>query len=376
MKKKIFFITATRADFGKLKSLIKITKKSKNFDVKIIVTGMHNMKEFGNTFYEVKKNFGNQSIRFANQKPGDDLNEILKNTIFHFSKIVLKHKPDLIVVHGDRIETLACAIVGSLNNHRTAHIEGGEVSGTVDEILRHSISKLAHIHFVTNKRAKKRLTQMGEFKDNIFIIGSPDVDIINSKKLLPSLKDVKKRYNISFENYGVGILHPVTTNIQNLKNETKIFLNSIKKSKKKFVLIYPNNDHGSKIILNEYKKINLKNIRILPSMRFEYYLILLKNSKVIIGNSSSGIMEAPYYGVPTINIGERQLNRSKLRTIKHCKFNEKKILSLIKTMFLKIKRNKTKSEFGKGQSFEIFDKILRSKKLWKINTQKQFQDIR
>ena len=376
MKKKILFVTGTRADYGKIKSLILKLQKRSSFQVHVFVTGMHNLKKFGSTWEVLKDDKIKNIVRFRNQKNDDSMDLVLSKTIVGFKRVVSKIKPDLIVIHGDRIETLACAIVGSLNNHRTAHIEGGEVSGTVDEILRHSISKLAHIHFVTNKRAKKRLTQMGEFKDNIFIIGSPDVDIINSKKLLPSLKDVKKRYNISFENYGVGILHPVTTNIQNLKNETKIFLNSIKKSKKKFVLIYPNNDHGSKIILNEYKKINLKNIRILPSMRFEYYLILLKNSKVIIGNSSSGIMEAPYYGVPTINIGERQLNRSKLRTIKHCKFNEKKILSLIKTMFLKIKRNKTKSEFGKGQSFEIFDKILRSKKLWKINTQKQFQDIR
>ena len=110
-------------------------------------------------------------------------------------------------------------------------------------------------------------------------------------------------------------------------------------------------------------------------MRFEYYLVLLKNSKVIIGNSSSGIMEAPYYGISTINIGDRQKNRSKLKTIQHCQFNEKKILSLVNRMFLKTKRHKVKSEFGKGQSFEIFYKILRSKKIWTIDTQKHFQDI-
>ena len=142
------------------------------------------------------------------------------------------------------------------------------------------------------------------------------------------------------------------------------------------MLFRSNNDYGSNLILNQYKKNNLKNVRILPSMRFEYYLILLKYSKVIIGNSSSGIMEAPYYGIPTINIGDRQKNRSKSKTIKHAKFNQKVILKLINNAFLKIKRHKPVFEFGTGRSFEVFNKILNSKKLWKINTQKQFQDIK
>tara|TARA_B100000767_G_C19765553_1_gene537310 strand:+ start:513 stop:1637 length:1125 start_codon:yes stop_codon:yes gene_type:complete len=374
MKKKIIFVTGTRADYGKIKSLILKLQKRNLFQVHVFVTGMHNLKKFGSTWEALISDKIKNIIRFRNQKNNDSMDFVLAKTIVGFKRIVTKIKPDLIVIHGDRIETLACAIVGSLNNYRTAHIEGGEVSGTVDEILRHSISKLAHTHFVTNKRAKKRLIQMGEFKDNIFVMGSPDVDIINSKKL-PLYKDVTKRYDIKFKDYGIGILHPVTTNIENLRNETLSFLNSIKKSKKNFVLVYPNNDHGSNIILEEYKKIKSKNIRILPSMRFEYYLVLLKNSKVIIGNSSSGIMEAPYYGVPTINIGDRQKNRSKLKTIQHCRFNEKKILNLIKKMFSKTKRHKVKSEFGKGQSYKIFDKILRSKKLWKIDTQKHFQDI-
>jgi len=375
MKKKIIFVTGTRADYGKIKSLILKLQKTNLFEAHVFVTGMHNLKKFGSTWEALSYDKIKNITRFRNQKNNDSMDLVLSKTIVGFKRTVTKIRPDLIVIHGDRIETLACAIVGSLNNYRTAHIEGGEVSGTVDEILRHSISKLAHVHFVTNKRAKKRLIQMGEFKNNIFVIGSPDIDIINSKNL-PLQKDVSKRYNIKFENYGIGILHPVTTKIENLRSETLSFLNAIKKSKKNFVLIYPNNDHGSNIILKEYKKIKSKFIRILPSMRFEYYLVLLKNSKLILGNSSSGIMEAPYYGIPTINIGDRQKNRSKLKTIEHCRFNEKKILGLINKMFLKTRRHKLKSEFGKGKSFEIFYKILRSKNIWEIDTQKHFQDMK
>ena len=176
------------------------------------------------------------------------------------------------------------------------------MSGTVDEMLRHAISKISHIHLVSNKTAKKRLIQMGENKKNIFVVGSPDVDMILGKDL-PNLNIVKKRYDITFENYAIGIIHPITTNLKNLKKETKIFLNSIVKSNLNYILIYPNNDHGSDIILNEIKKLKKnKKFKIFPSIRFEYYLTLLKNSRFIIGNSSSGIIEAPYYGVSTINL--------------------------------------------------------------------------
>jgi UDP-N-acetylglucosamine 2-epimerase (hydrolysing) len=342
--KSIIFVTGTRADYGKIKSLIKQLQNDKRFKVHVFITGMHNLKKFGSTWEVLKKDNIKNMFRFNNQKLGDSMDVMLAKTIVGFGNFVKKIKPDLIVIHGDRVETLASAIVGSLNNFKTAHIEGGEVSGTIDEILRHSISKLSHIHFVTNRAARDRLTQMGEIQKNIFIIGSPDVDIIKSNKL-PSIEETKKKYGINFDEYGIALLHPVTTNIKNLKKETIIFLNSIKKSKKNFILIYPNNDYGSDLILKEYDKLNHTKIRILPSMRFEYYIKLLKYSKIIIGNSSSGIMEAPYFGVPTINIGDRQKNRSVLKSINNCSFNEKKIIKLINYFFSNKIRYKVKNEF-------------------------------
>ena len=175
--KKIIFITSTRADFGKIKSIITETKKSNQFKVTIVVTGMHMLKEYGNTYTEVKKTFGNNLIKFKNQKNGDHLNEILANTTKKLSSIIKKNRPDLIVYHGDRVETLSAAIVGSLNHILTAHIEGGEVSGTIDDTIRHSVTKLSHIHFVGNKKAARRVVSMGENKKKVFIIGSPDIDI-------------------------------------------------------------------------------------------------------------------------------------------------------------------------------------------------------
>ena len=153
--KTILFITATRADFGKLKSLIQETIDSTKYKVLIVVTGMHMMPEFGNTVIEVRKTFQKNIFSFKNQKKKNSLENILAKTVEELSKIIKSKKPNLIIIHGDRVETLAGAIAGSLNHILTAHIEGGEISGTIDDSIRHAVSKLSHIHFVGNKKAKK-----------------------------------------------------------------------------------------------------------------------------------------------------------------------------------------------------------------------------
>lgn len=374
--KKIIFVTGTRADYGKLKSLIIYLQKNNKFKVYVFVTGMHNLKKFGSTWDELRQDKIKNIFRFINQKEGHSMDNILSKTISGFSKFSKDIKPDLIVIHGDRIETLACAIVGSLNNFRTAHIEGGEISGTIDEILRHSISKLSHIHFVSNKIAKNRLIQMGEIKKNIFVIGSPDIDVIRSKKL-PNLDQVKEKYSIKFQKYAIAIFHPVTTELHKLKKNCDIFLKSIINSNFNYIVLYPNNDTGSDEILRQYKRrlYKKKNIRLLPSMRFEYYLTLLKNSYFLIGNSSSGIIEAPFYGIPSINIGNRQNKRSSLKTIKNCDFFYKKISKFIKYFSNKKVRYIKNLNYGNGDSFIKFNNILNKNIIWRIDTQKQFQDI-
>jgi len=372
-KKKILFVTSTRADYGKIKSIIIKTQKNKKFTSKVFVTGMHNLKLYGKTIGELKIDKISGLIVHNNQNKFSKMDEILINTIRGFSPVLKKFKPDLVVIHGDRTEPLACALSALLNNFNVAHIEGGEVSGTVDEMLRHAISKISQIHLVSNKIAKKRLIQMGENKKNIFIVGSPDVDMILGKNL-PSLTTVKKRYDITFDNYAIGIIHPITTNLKNLKKETKVFLNSIIKSNLHYILIYPNNDHGSDIILNEIKKYrNYKKFKIFPSIRFEYYLTLLKNSRFIIGNSSSGIIEAPYYGISTINLGDRQKNRLQSKLIKNENFNEKSILKSIN--FVKNRKIKKRKFFGDGKSAEKILKLFLANKIWNISNQKNFIDI-
>jgi len=370
--KSILFITGTRADYGKIKSLILELQKTKKFKTYLFITGMHNLTKYGNTKTEMVKDRIKNCYIFNNITKNSSMDIILANTIKGLNKFLSKKNIDLIVVHGDRVESLAGAVCGCLSNIKVAHIEGGEISGTVDEILRHSISKLSHLHFVTNKIAKQTLLQMGENNNNIFVIGSPDVDIILKKNLNISL--VKKKYNINFQNYAICVFHPVTTEISKIEYQIDSLFKVLKKSKFNYVIILPNNDHGSEIILNKiriFKKKQIKNFKVIRSMRFEYYLSLLKNSNFIVGNSSSGIMEAPYYGVPTLDIGSRQKNRAKIRSV--YSVNNFHNLDYFINKFKEKKINfEPLRYFGSGNSHKKFLEILNRKRIWTSKNQKQF----
>ena len=375
--KKIVFLTGTRADFGKIRSIILSLIDTKKFKVDVFVTGMHLLHRYGYTIEEIKKVGIGRLFKFSNQNTNYEsevrMDEILSKTIKGFSKYVKKNKPDLIMLHGDRLEALAGAIVGAYNNILIGHIEGGEVSGTIDNSIRHAVSKLSHLHFVSNNAHKRRLIQLGEAKKNIFVIGSPDIDIMISKEL-PSIHKVKRIYKIKFDNYSILIFHPVTTEISKLKKQSKILFNTLKKSKNNYIIIYPNNDLGSNIIISELLKLkNEKRFKILKTMRLTYFLTLLKNTEFIIGNSSAGVREAPFYGVHSINIGSRQQNRFNNQAIKNVNFNQKEILKAIKTS-LKKKRFKPDNHFGDGNSCKKFVRIILGKNIWKTRIQKNFVD--
>lgn len=372
--KKILFLTGTRADFGKIKSLITILDSHQDFEVFVFITGMHLQKEYGFTLIEIERcNFKNVHS-FENQTHETTMDLTLAKTIEGLSAYCKNVQPDLIVVHGDRVETLAGAIVGSINNILVAHIEGGEVSGTIDELIRHSTSKMSHIHFVSNELAKKRLLQMGETSESIFTIGSPDLDIMFSDNL-PSLETVKEYYEIDFKEFAIVMFHPVTTEFDQMKNYTQNFVKSLENDKHNYIVIYPNNDLGSQIIIDEYQKLKENaRFRVFPSLRFEYFLTLLKNSKFIIGNSSAGIREAPYYGIPIINIGTRQQNRSINADIVNVDYSKNQISEALKNI-RKHQKIIVENDFGKGNSADLFMKSLVSKKIWEINHQKQFRDI-
>lgn len=372
--KKILFVTGTRADFGKLKSLIQAVKEESGFKYTIFATGMHLQHAYGYTVLEIEKS-GFENIRtFDNHTNEMTMDLSLAKTIEGLSEFIKENEPDLIVVHGDRIETLAGAIVGSLNNILVAHIEGGELSGTIDELIRHSVSKLSHIHYVANERAKKRLVQMGELEKSIFKIGSPDIDIMFSNHL-PDLTTVKEYYEILFQEYAIAMFHPVTTEANNIKEHASQFVDALLESGRKYIVVYPNNDRGTGIIMGEYERLkDHPRFRVIPSLRFEYFLSLLRNAEFIIGNSSAGIREAHYYKIPSVNIGSRQQNRSANTEIINCGYTVENILAAIEKT-TKVHFREERFDFGNGNSAGKFLDTLRNKELWEIKHQKQFRDI-
>jgi UDP-N-acetylglucosamine 2-epimerase (hydrolysing) len=373
---RIAFFTASRAEYGKIKSIISEAKKNK-IKYTIFVTGTHLLKEYGNTLTEIQNDFSKKNIvSFSNQKFGDSSQTIFKNTVNNFTRLLQGQFFSCFFIHGDRIETLAVASVLTFSRIKIAHIEGGELSGTTDEMIRHSVTKLSHVHFVSNKAARKVLINSGENKKNIFATGSPDMDML-LKEARPSIEEVRKRYGIKYKNYAISFLHPVATHLESEQknNANKYFDTLSKLTHQNFVQFLPNNDNNSLIILKilQHKLSKKKHVKIFKSMRFEHYLTLLENSDFIIGNSSSGIMEAPYFGIPAINVGERQKNRFGLNKMISINFEIKNIIQAIYKVKT-LKRNKSYF-FGSGDSAKKIIKVIKSDAFKNLQLQKHYQNL-
>lgn len=372
--RKVVFITGTRADFGKMKTLIAAVDGMDEYECTVFATGMHTQELYGYTIGEVVKAGFSNVHAFINQTADEPMDLILAKTVEGLSHFVQQFSPDLIVIHGDRVEALAGATVGALRNILVAHIEGGELSGTVDELIRHAVSKLSHLHFVANDEAAGRLRQMGEKPESIFVIGSPDIDVMDSGDL-PSIDKAKAYYDITFDRYAIAIFHPVTTELDEMPDQAREFVDALIEAEHNYVLIYPNNDVGVAFILNEYRRLKSNpKFKIFPSVRFEYFLSFLKNATYIVGNSSAGIREAPFYGRPTVNVGSRQKNRFTNPSIFDTAAEKASILEGIERAVAAkgIPRSK---HFGRGDSLKHFLEALSSDKIWNYPRQKQFVDI-
>ena len=372
MKKKIVFLTGTRADFGKLKSLMGKLQGDPDYELHVFVTGMHMLAKYGYTCAEVENAGFSNLFKFINQNTSDRMDNILAKTIGGLSDYVRELRPDLLVIHGDRVEALAGAAVGALNNILVGHVEGGEISGTVDELIRHAVSKLSHVHFVANAVASQRLAQLGERKSSIYIIGSPDMDAMQSSTL-PTLSEVRQRYGIEFARYAIVLFHPVTSEISDLRRQTRALVDDMIASALNYVVIYPNNDHGTDIILDEYERLRgRQQFRIYPSLRFEHFLTLMKNAQFIVGNSSAGVREAPHLGLPAINLGSRQHHRVEHSGVINSEIRPGLIGSAIgKALLLAVE---PKALFGDGRSAELFHGIVSKSGFWEHSTQKYFVD--
>lgn len=371
--KKIVFLTGTRADYGKVKALMQAVEADEQFELHVFVTGMHMLARYGSTYKEVMKDGFRHIYQFVNTREREQMDVTLSNTIVGFSNYIAEFQPDLIVVHGDRVEALAGAIVGALNNVRVAHIEGGEISGTIDESIRHAITKFAHVHLVANEQAAQHVIQLGEKETSVFEIGSPDIDIMMSDHL-PTLETTRERYNIPFESFSLLLFHPVTTDIQRVKRDIEEVVQAIHRSDRSFIVIYPNNDEGNQYIFEAYESLqSLDRVRMYPSIRFEHFLTLLRHAEVVIGNSSAGIREAGVYATPAVDIGNRQSGRYTKESAPHVISCEAHCESILQAMeHAQTLPLQEASHFGKGDSVQRFMEAIRSERFWSESIQKQF----
>ena len=367
--KTLLFVTGTRADFGKLQPLASEAVKE-GFKVKFFVTGMHLLEKYGLTKIEIRKYKEFENFEFMNQRIGDSQDIILAKTIIGFSDYVKEMKPDLIIIHGDRIEAVACSLVAATNYYFSSHIEGGELSGTIDELLRHCNSKLCTVHMVSSTEAKKRVKRLGESEKDIFVIGSPELDIHKQDSGV-SIEEVKNRYDIKFEEYGICIFHSVTSEVEVIRKQAQNLFNSLIQTKKQFVIILPNNDPGSEEIRDIIDSLDKHYFRAIPSMRFNYFSELMKNCGIFIGNSSAGVREAPFLGIPSIDIGTRQYNRARSISVFQSDASDKeRIIKLInENWYLRFPKDST---YGKGNAALKFVSIIKKKEFWEKSLQKYF----
>ena len=369
--KRLLFVTGTRADFGKLEPLAKAAQDA-GFLISFFITGMHMMKRYGETRLEVKRFVGADFFEFVNQREGDALDFILSKTILGFSDFVHEHRPDLVIIHGDRVEALAASIVCAMRYIRSAHVEGGEVSGTIDESIRHCNTKLCATHFVSSESAKARVLALGESPEHVFNIGSPELDT-HARPSGVSIEEVKARYAIPFDDYGIAVFHPVTSERNTIGAQAASLFGALEASGNCFVVIAPNNDPGTEDIFAVLEKLPAERFRLIPSMRFNYFSELMKNAAVMVGNSSAGVREAPFLGLPSLDVGTRQNNRAQADSVTVCSaFDTVTIATFLRSHWAA--RASTDQAYGQGLASAQFVSVLEQAVYWNQPQQKAFSE--
>ena len=375
---KIFIVTERRADFSRFKPILKIIKQEKKIKYDLVVTGLHLIREYGYTLreildenFKVYEKFSMFNKDYFLRNDGSSMANSLGIAINKLSKILRKSKPDVILSGFDIAANFAVTLCGAHMNIPVAHIQGGEVSGTIDESLRHGMSKFSNIHFTANYETKRRLIKMGEIKENIYPVGCPSIDALMDEDVV-SQKYILKKFKIDIlKPYSIIIQHPVTSELNLSELQMKKTVNALKKVDMQHLIIFPNNDAGSKKILNIIKKSNLNHT---PTLNLAEYKTLLQNGKILIGNSSSGIHEASTFKIPVINIGTRQNGRMQPRNIINTTHNEIQIYKAIRkglsTKFNKSIKN-IKNPYGKGNSSYQIIKIMKKIDFKNFNTQKK-----
>lgn len=371
--RKIAVVTANRADYSRVKSVLSAIKKRPDLELQLIVAGSHLLDHYGFTVKEIEKDGFPIAARIPMELHGSDPVSMAKSVglgVLEFATCFNNLKPDIVIALVDRYENFATAIAAATMNIPTAHIQGGEVTGTIDESLRHAMTKLSHIHFPATPQAKERIMKMGEDPKYVFDVGCPATDALLESPAM-SAEEIKQGVKALFKDpqadfdpgkpYMMVIQHPVTTEYGSGIDQVRETLEGIRGLGMQVFMLWPNIDAGSGDVSRGIRLFRLAN----PNERFvilghvphNLFVNLLRNAKCLVGNSSSGIRESCYFGLPTVNIGTRQKGREHGKNVMHAGYNKEEIRNAVLKQ-LEHGAYPKESIYGSGDAGEKIANIL------------------
>ena len=363
--RKIICITGSRADYPRVKSVLKEINQRTSLELDIVVTGSHLVQEYGYSVREII----DDGFRISKQVPmldGDynsphGMVKAVSKCTSGIADSLEKLQPDLVLLTVDRVETLAAAVAVSLMNYPIAHIQGGEVTGTIDESIRHAVTKLSHIHFPATKDAAERIIRMGENPKFVFQVGCPYLDLINSMKF-KTKENLADLYGLNPQKkLAIFTQHPVTTEFGSSSEQIQITLKALKEFQSlEIIAFFSNTDAGGKEIITELKKLD--NIHLIPNMNSADFLSLMNCADLMVGNSSAAIREAPSFKLPAVNIGTRQQGRLRAENVIDVDHDSSNIERAIKLALydetFSSKLKKVSNPYGDGKSAKRIVDIL------------------
>lgn len=383
--KKIAVVTATRAEYGLLSPVIRELRKREDNDLKVdlIVTGTHLSRQYGMTVEEVKYRIDHEISVSVKSDTGIDISENQSEVLVKFTELFNTEKYNAVLLLGDRYETLAIAIAAGNTRTPIFHLCGGDTTeGALDEWIRHSITKISYLHFVTNEESRRRVIQLGENPNRVFNYGSTSIDNILT---VADMGKEETLENVGLCNctYALCTYHPVTMEDGGVDRQIEEFLNAIRAFPEiQFIVTKSNADQGGariNLLLDEAQQ-DINNLHVFTSLGVKRYLSLMKYAEFVLGNSSSGIVEAPAFHVPTLNIGDRQRGRLQSESIVNCGTSNDDIIFGIRRAMNKEHRDICKtvvSPYGDGHAAErIANEAIKIVMKGNIDLKKRFYDIK
>lgn len=385
--RKICVITGTRAEYGLLSRLMKMIKDDGDTVLQVIATNMHLSKKYGNTYKEIEADgfVIDKKVPIIDESAPDSPHTTIASmskAMSGFAEAFDSLKPDLIVILGDRYEMLAAASTALIYRIPIAHLYGGEITeGAFDDSIRHAITKMSHLNFTSTEEYRKRVIQMGEEPDRVFYVGALGVENIKKTKLMDK-QEIESSIGFKLDKNTVLVTyHPVTLDNTSVSDSIDAFLKALSSFKKLRILFtMPNSDTGSKIIaekINEFVKNNVERSIAFTSLGMKRYLSVIPNVAAVIGNSSSGVVEVPSFGIPTLDIGDRQKGRISCNSVWNCASDEASIKDGIKKVLSKDfaeKARTVQNPYDKPDTAENIFKVLKTFPLKNI-LQKHFYDL-